>query len=392
MNNFSFNTLVNNGSGDNPSDYALYAQTTTVSAGSTYALSAQSGPTFGQGIGVWIDYNRNGSFADAGEFVFGSTSSTLTVTSNITIPAGASAGQTRIRVGAFYATTAIASYSCAWTGFGEYEDYIITVNAASATTVYNWTGGTFSNSSIYNPTVTLGAASETYTVSATDGGCTATATVTLAEPVSTPGNTLSTANPVCGGASFTLSVQTPGVGAAFQWQSSPDGFTWTDIVGATNATYATSQNSDTYYQCGVGCALNLVYSNPIFVTMACNAISGGTTVSTNTNPCAGASFTLSLSGNTSVCVSYQWQWSVDGIIYADIVGATGATLTQSQSIPYYYQCVISCTGGASTGTSTPIFIGINTNFYACYCAAGATVIGCNTGDEYVGNFTFQYHQ
>ena len=388
VNNFSFNTLANNGSGDNPADYALYAQTTTVSAGSTYALSAQSGPTFGQGIGVWIDYNRNGSFTDAGEFVFGSTSSTATVTSNITIPAGASAGQTRIRVYAHYATTAVSTESCGHSSFGEYEDYIITVNAASLSTVYAWTGGTFSNPAIYNPTVTLGAASETYTVSATDGGCTATATVTLAEPVSAPGNTLSTANPVCGGASFTLSVQTPGVGAAFQWQSSPDGFTWTDIVGATNATYAASQNADTYYRSGVGCALNLVYSNAIFVTMACNAISGGTTVSSNANPCAGASFTLSLSGNTSVCVSYQWQWSVDGITYSDILGATASTLTTSQGIPYYYQCVISCTGGASTGTSSPLYVGINTNFFACYCAAGASVIGCTSGDEYVGNFTF----
>lgn len=384
INNFSFNTLVNNASGDNVSDYAMYPQTTTVSAGSTYALSVQPGTAFGQGVGVWIDYNRNGSFADAGEFVLQAASTTAVTNANITVPASASAGQTRIRVCAHYAATPASTESCGHTSFGEYEDYIITVNAASPTTVYNWTGGTFSNPAIYNPTVTLGSTSETYTVSATDGGCTATATVTLAQPVSAPGNTLSTANPVCGGSSFTLSVQTPGVGAAFQWQSSPDGTTWTNIAGATNATYAASQTSDTYYRSGVGCALNLVYSNAIFVTMACNAISGGTTVASNTNPCSGTSFNLSLTGNSSVCVTYQWQWSLDGITYSNISGATASTLSTSQGVPYYYQCVISCTGGSTTGTSTPVYVGVNTVLTQCYCIP---VTSC-TFPDIITNVTF----
>ena len=52
-----------------------------------------------------------------------------------------------------------------------------------------------------------------------------------------------------------------------QWQSSPDGTTWTDIVGATNFTTTTNQATNTYYQCIVTCAGGGTgISNPLLVT------------------------------------------------------------------------------------------------------------------------------
>ncbi len=85
----------------------------------------------------------------------------------------------------------------------------------------------------------------------------------------TPGNTNATANPVCANTNFSLSMQnfTLGSGVTYQWQSSPDGTTWTDIVGATNFTTTTSQGSDTYYQCVVICGGGGTgTSNPLLVT------------------------------------------------------------------------------------------------------------------------------
>jgi PKD repeat protein len=72
----------------------------------------------------------------------------------------------------------------------------------------------------------------------------------------TPGNTDASMNPVCANTNFTLSMQnfTLGSGVTYQWQSSPDGTTWTDITGATNFTTSTSQSANTYYQCIVTCA------------------------------------------------------------------------------------------------------------------------------------------
>ena len=69
------------------------------------------------------------------------------------------------------------------------------------------------------------------------------------------GTTVTSATPVCPANSFSLSLSgaTLASGLTYQWQSSPDGITYTNIVGATNSAYSTTQSSDTYYQCIVTC-------------------------------------------------------------------------------------------------------------------------------------------
>src|SRR5208283_1878585 len=63
----------------------------------------------------------------------------------------------------------------------------------------------------------------------------------------TPGNTVASVNPVCPSTAFTLSLQNfSGTGVTYQWQSSPDNSTWSNINGATNATYVTSQTVATW--------------------------------------------------------------------------------------------------------------------------------------------------
>ncbi|MDD4575538.1 MAG: hypothetical protein PHI36_03825, partial [Bacteroidales bacterium] len=69
-----------------------------------------------------------------------------------------------------------------------------------------------------------------------------------------PGNTIASANPVCVGANFNLSLQnqTVGSGITYQWQSSPDNLTWTNI-GTGLSTLTASTSTNTYYQCVVTC-------------------------------------------------------------------------------------------------------------------------------------------
>ncbi|HEX8515270.1 MAG TPA: T9SS type A sorting domain-containing protein [Bacteroidia bacterium] len=70
------------------------------------------------------------------------------------------------------------------------------------------------------------------------------------------GTVSSTANPACPGVNFTLSVTgaTTGVtGLTYQWQSSTDGTSFTNIGGATSATYVANQMSAMYYQLIVTC-------------------------------------------------------------------------------------------------------------------------------------------
>ena len=81
-----------------------------------------------------------------------------------------------------------------------------------------------------------------------------------------PGNTLSSVANSCSGTSFNLSLQnaTTGTGVSYQWQSSPDGSSWTNF-GTDAATQSVTQSSATYYQCIVTCAGSPGTSNPILV-------------------------------------------------------------------------------------------------------------------------------
>lgn len=84
-----------------------------------------------------------------------------------------------------------------------------------------------------------------------------------------PGNTVSSLASACAGVNFTLSLQnpTPGSGVTYQWQSSPDGTTWTNITGATSSTYTTTLTAQTRYRCNVTCGGNTGTSAPVTVNL-----------------------------------------------------------------------------------------------------------------------------
>jgi Zn-dependent metalloprotease/chitodextrinase len=87
---------------------------------------------YAEGYAVWIDYNKNGLFTDAGELVFSKAAATATpVTGNITIPATASLGATRMRVSMKYNAIPTA---CETLNYGQVEDYTVNITAAFAIT------------------------------------------------------------------------------------------------------------------------------------------------------------------------------------------------------------------------------------------------------------------
>ena len=78
-----------------------------------------------EGYNVWIDYNRNGVFTDAGESVFVKAASTTTpVTGAFTIPTTATLGTVRMRVQMQYNAN---STSCQAFTYGEVEDYTLNI-------------------------------------------------------------------------------------------------------------------------------------------------------------------------------------------------------------------------------------------------------------------------
>lgn len=99
---------------------------TDLSASNTITITPQwTGSVFAEGYGVFVDWNRDGDFEDAGETVYTRAASTATpITGSFDIPAGASQGPTRMRVIMRYNTVPAA---CGSFDFGEVEDYIVNI-------------------------------------------------------------------------------------------------------------------------------------------------------------------------------------------------------------------------------------------------------------------------
>jgi hypothetical protein len=81
--------------------------------------------------------------------------------------------------------------------------------------------------------------------------------------ITAPNNTISSANPICGGETITLSVNGgyTGSGLTYQWKSSPDGVTWTNMTGETNSTLTVSPSVNTYYRRATTCTFTGTISN-----------------------------------------------------------------------------------------------------------------------------------
>ena len=78
---------------------------------------------------MWIDYNRDGDFGDSGELVYSRSATTATsVSGSFTVPSGASAGATRMRVSMKYNDI---PDPCESFTYGEVEDYIVVINGSN---------------------------------------------------------------------------------------------------------------------------------------------------------------------------------------------------------------------------------------------------------------------
>ncbi|WP_303309889.1 M4 family metallopeptidase [Hymenobacter sp. BT730] len=110
------------------------ATSTSIGAGTSQTINFSAGfasTAYTEYWKVYIDYNQNGVFTDAGELVVsGSSASTGTLAATFTVPATAKSGATRMRV---IMSDASATTSCGTYSYGETEDY--TVNITGGTLV-----------------------------------------------------------------------------------------------------------------------------------------------------------------------------------------------------------------------------------------------------------------
>lgn len=128
--------------GANPPHEDFTAVLGTLRPGSKYAVTMKSntdGASFSHGHALYVDWNQDGDFDDADEgywigTITGSTGvDAKSVTAVITVPAGATLGDTRMRAMTAYNATALSGLlPCrTGTGYGQSEDYTVTLDPSA---------------------------------------------------------------------------------------------------------------------------------------------------------------------------------------------------------------------------------------------------------------------
>ena len=118
------NTIDNTSGAQFYSDFSSIS--TNLTEGQNYTVTVTpvwTGTVYAEGYAVWIDYNNNGVFTDAGELVWSKAASTAsTNVGSFTVPTGTAQTAVRMRVSMKY--NGIPT-SCETFTYGEVEDYTI---------------------------------------------------------------------------------------------------------------------------------------------------------------------------------------------------------------------------------------------------------------------------
>ncbi len=136
INSFSLNGISNISSGCSSLGFGDFtAMSTSLTIFNSYTATVTVG-TYGQGVGIWVDWNQDNDFDDAGEFYSNNNVTTANGSEliNINVPSDALSGATRMRVGCVYNANISSTASCDISsfGYGEIEDYTLIIEAATA--------------------------------------------------------------------------------------------------------------------------------------------------------------------------------------------------------------------------------------------------------------------
>ncbi|WP_297868830.1 GEVED domain-containing protein, partial [uncultured Flavobacterium sp.] len=253
---------INNSTGSETGNYGDYtAQSTSSTQLSTVNFSITYATGYTYGTKIWIDFNDNGDFTDAGEQVYfglSTSANPTTLSGSFNIPLTAPLGAHRMRIGGTD-NDAGPSTPCYTGAYGSFEDYTITITPAPTC-----------DSTPVAGTATAGSAY------------------------------------VCSGAATNVAVtgQTSGVlGISLQWYASTNNVDFTPVADATAATLATAALTEgTYFYCTVTCATSglSANSNTVFVEVYNPAI----TATTDAARCGTGTVTLGAEANASATINW----------------------------------------------------------------------------------------
>lgn len=302
---------INNTTGAEAGNYGDFtAQSTSAERLSTvnFAITYATGYTYGTKI--WIDFNDDADFNDAGEQVYYGLSTSdnpTTLSGSFSIPLTAPLGAHRMRIGG--SDTDAGVDPCYASTYAAFEDYTINITPA--------------------PT------------------CSGTP---VAGTVSAPASSLCLGGV---GTTLTLSGYTSGVvGISFQWYSSTNGVDFAPISGQTSATLSTgSLTVDTQYYCMVTCAESGLSANSNTISLTIfNPILTGTTPA---GRCGTGTVSLGATANAGATINW-YAAATGGTVLG--TGTSFTTPSISATTTYYAEAATASGLRSQTGlgnTSVP---------------------------------------
>jgi len=246
------------------------------------------------------------------------------------------------------------------------------VSGGNSTYSYQWQESTdnanFTNisgatTSSYSPTAIT--ATKYYRVSVTSNGFTAygVSGVVNVYPAVQPGSVnlgSQYINYNSSPSTLTVTGASGGNGSyAYQWQSSTDGSSFSNISGATGTSYTSGNlTSTTYFRVAINSNGAIAYTANVIVNVY-PQLQGGSinpatqTISYNSSP--GNLNVINISGGNG-SYTYQWQVSADGNNFNNIAGATSTVYTPGNlTATTYYRVAVTSNGVSvysNTGTVT----------------------------------------
>lgn len=121
----------------NDGGYGDYTNlTANLQANATYPISLTPGyqsTPYKENWKIWIDFNQDGDFEDAGEEIYNNPSVDIgTVTGSISIPFGLANGNYRMRIAMNWSSSnSNALNPCGTFAYGEVEDYMVNINGSN---------------------------------------------------------------------------------------------------------------------------------------------------------------------------------------------------------------------------------------------------------------------
>lgn len=317
-----------------------------INAGQTYNFSIstlQAATAYGNAVGIYIDYNRNGLFTDAGEAVYVSSTTTLgahTETGSFIVPATASIGSTRMRIVVNEDPVTGPNMAVSW---GEYEEYTLSIQPSAT---YSWSDGT-STVGITNPLTVSPTTNTTYTATAILSGCPIVSNSVAISVLPLPTAPTATNSIQCGTqiplASVASAAGVDGTGT-FNWYANATG--GLALQSSTATTYGSSiAATTTLYVSESG--VNTCESARTPVTITVGSPPALTLSSATISICTGAtSSVITVTSTVADFDSYVWAPATD-VSGTEI---SGWTFNPSATTTYTLTAGNSGTGCANTTT------------------------------------------